>query len=105
MDGFSHQDRMKVQVDTVVALPVLEVALVGPQGEAVKVDLEDCKAALAGHKIIPAGPKVVPVRVALAGRTHTLAGPKVIPGRVVLVGQKDILVELKVVPERVVLVG
>ena len=87
-----------VQVDTPVEISVLEVALFGPQGEATEVDLKDCKTALADRTTIPAGPKVVPVRVVLAGRTHNLAGPKVVPGRVVLVGWKHILAETKVVP-------
>ena len=86
MDGFAPPDHMKFQVDIPVAQLVLEVALVGPQAELVKVDLEDCKAALTGCKIIPAGPNVVPVRVALVGHTHTLVAPKVVPVRVVLVG-------------------
>ena len=99
-DGFAPQDRMKVHVDTPVSLSVLDVSLVGPYGEAVKVDLEDCKTALAGCKIIPTRPKVVPIRVSLVVRMHTLARPKVVPRRVVLVGQKHILVETKVAPER-----
>ena len=85
-DGFSPQDNMKVQVETSISLLVLEVAVVGPQGEDVEVDLEDFKTTLAGRKIIPVGPKVVPVRVSLVGHMHTLARPKVVPVRVVLVG-------------------
>ena len=104
-DGFSPQDHMVVQVDTPITLPVLEVALVGPQGEALEVNLEDCKTALASRKVIPARLKVVPVRVVLVGNRHTLVGPKVVPGRVVLVGRKHIFVKPKVFPLRVVLVG
>ena len=59
MDESAPQDRMKVWVDIPAAQLVLEVALVGSQAELVKVDFEDCKAALAGRKIIHAGPKVV----------------------------------------------
>ena len=85
-DGFAPQDHMVVQVDTPIVLLVPKVSLVGPQGEAVEVDLEDCKTALASRKVILAGPKVVPVRVVLAGHMDNLVGPKVVPGRVVLVG-------------------
>ena len=45
--------------------------MVGPQGEATEVDLEDCKTALVDRKTIPVGPKVVPVRVVLVGRMHS----------------------------------
>ena len=96
---------MKVRVDIPIAQPVLEVALVGPQAELVKVGLVDCKTVFADRKIILVGPKVLPERVVLAGRKHTLAGPKVVPKRVFLVGRKHTLAEPKVVPERVVLVG
>ena len=58
-DGFSLQDHTTVSVDTPFVVLVLEVSLVGPQGEAAEVDLEDCKTALAGRKTILAGPKVV----------------------------------------------
>ena len=75
-----------VQVDSPVGLWVLEVALVGPQSEAVKVDLEGCRIALADHTTTPAGPKGCPVRVVLAGHIDHQAGSKVGPGRVVLVG-------------------
>ena len=95
------QDRTTASVGTLIDLWVLEVALVGPQGEAIYVDLEDCKTALAGCKIIPTGSKVGPVRVDLASHIHTLAGSKVVPGRVVLLGQKLILAETKVVLFRV----
>ena len=105
MHGFSPQDLMKVRVDIPVARLVLEVALVGPKAELVKVDLEDCKATLVGSKKIPGGPKVVPVRVVFVGHMHTLAGPKVVPKRVFLVGRKHILAEPKVFSIRVVLVG
>ena len=103
-DGFALQDHMVVQVDTLITLPFLEVALVGPQGKAAEVDLEGCKTALAGRKTVPASPKVVPVRIVLAGQMHNLVGLKVVPGRVVLVGQKHILAETKVVLVRVSLV-
>ena len=86
MDGSDPWDHSKVWVDIPAARLVLEVALVGSEPEMVTVDLEDCKVALAGHKIVPTGPKVVPVRVSLVGRTHTLATPKVVPKMVVLVG-------------------
>ena len=85
-DGFAPQDHTLVQVDTLVALSVLEVSLIGPQGEVAEVDLEGCKTALADRKTILVGQKVVPVRVVLAGRTDNQVGLKVVPGRVVLVG-------------------
>ena len=94
-----------VRVDIPAAQLVLEVALVGSQARLEKVDLEDCKATLASHKIILSRPKVVPVRVALVGRTHMLAEPKVFPERVVLVGHEHTPVEPKVILESVVLVG
>ena len=54
-----------VQVDTPVALWVLEVAPFEPQGEVAEVDLEGCKTSLTDRTKIPTGLKVVLVRAVL----------------------------------------
>ena len=91
-DGFAPQYRTMVRVDTLVGLWVLEVVLVGPQGEAVEVNLEGCRTTLANCKTTLVGLMVGPIRVFLAGHTDNQAGPKVDPGRVVLAGDRKSVV-------------
>ena len=69
---FAPQDRTLVQIDTPMDLWVLEVALVGPQGKNVKVDLEGCRVVLADHASTPADSQVGPVRVVLVGHIDCL---------------------------------
>ena len=76
-DRSTPQDRTLVQVDTPNGLWVLEVALVGPQGENVKVDLEGCRVVLADHTSTPADSKVGPVKVVLVGHTDNQTGSRV----------------------------
>ena len=87
-DGFAPQDHTTFRVDTPVGLWVLEVVLVGPQSEAIKVNLEGCRTALVDRTTTPAGPKVGLVRAVLTGHKDNQVGLKVGPRRVSLAGCK-----------------